>query len=331
MSHPVYDIGIDIGGTKCAVILGKHAQQAAQLPEIVSRSAFDTIRDGSYQSTLSRLFDEIRTVLSSHTLSPGDIRGIGISCGGPLDSSTGRILSPPNLPGWDDVPVTELVREHFGIPCYLQNDANACALAEWNWGAAKGTRHAVFLTFGTGMGAGLILNSALYEGASGLAGEVGHIRLATQGPVGFGKAGSFEGFCSGGGIVEILKTLLLEEWQQGHHPPVCPAPDALKELTTKKAARFALDGDALCLKAFDLSARHLGRGLSILIDVLNPEVIVIGSVYARASALFETTMRAVIKEETLPVSGNACRIAPAVLGDSIGDYAALSVACRANE
>ena len=326
MNGSQYDLGIDIGGTKCAVILGKRSGDGMQMPEIVARTAFDTIKDNTYQSTLDRLFEEIRSLLSSKQVSLSSVGGIGISCGGPLDSKTGYILSPPNLPGWDEVPVTKLVHEAFGIPCFLQNDANACALAEWKWGAAKGTEHAVFLTFGTGMGAGLILNGFLYEGASGLAGETGHIRLASNGPVGFGKAGSFEGFCSGGGIVEILKTLLLEEWQKGNRPAVCPDRESLTLLTTKKAAAAASEGDALCLKAFQISALHLGRGLSLLIDLLNPEVIVIGSVFARARPLFEETMLGVIEEETLPVSRKACRIVPAALGDAIGDYAALSIA-----
>ena len=334
--NPAYALGIDIGGTKCAVILGACSREGegasveGEKPQVLARREIATIKDGGYESTLNRLYEEADAVLSAQGASAKELCGIGISCGGPLDSKTGYILSPPNLPGWDEVPVTKLVRERFDVPCALQNDANACALAEWRWGAARGTEHAVFLTFGTGMGAGLILNGALYEGASGLAGEVGHLRLAETGPVGFGKAGSFEGFCSGGGIVEILKTLLLEEWQQGHRPAVCPDREGLSDLSTKKAAQFAAEGDALCLEAFRISAARLGQGLSLLIDVLNPEVIVIGSVYARARELFEDTMRKVIREEALAASRDACRIVPAELGDAIGDYAALSVAYTGN-
>src|SRR5690606_32139356 len=130
-------------------------------------------------------------------------RAIGISCGGPLDSRSGRILGPPNLPGWDDVPIVEQIRDRYGVPVALQNDANACASAAGKYAARRGCRHIVFLTFGTGMGAGLILDGRLYSGTNDLAGEVGHLRLAERGPVGFGKAGSFEGFCSGGGIARL--------------------------------------------------------------------------------------------------------------------------------
>ena len=97
---------------------------------------------------------------------------MGISCGGPLDASSGVILSPPNLPGWDNVKIVQMIEEKFGVPCGLQNDANACALAEWRFGAGKGTKNMIFLTFGTGMGAGLILDGKLYAGTNGMAGEI---------------------------------------------------------------------------------------------------------------------------------------------------------------
>ena len=111
---------------------------------------------------------------------------VGISCGGPLDSKKGLILSPPNLPGWDNVPVTKLLSEALQVPAFLQNDADACAIAEWRFGAGQGCENMVFLTFGTGLGAGLILNGKLYQGASGMAGEVGHLRLFDNGHIGYG-------------------------------------------------------------------------------------------------------------------------------------------------
>ena len=122
-----------------------------------------------------------------------NLKRIGISCGGPLDSKKGMIYSPPNLPGWDKCLLQRYLQMKFGVETALQNDANACALAEWLMGAGRGTSNMVFLTFGTGMGGGLILNGRLYSGTNDLGGEVGHIRLAKDGPVGFGKAGSFEG------------------------------------------------------------------------------------------------------------------------------------------
>ena len=168
-------IGIDIGGTKCAVVKG-------DLNGITDKISFAT--EGC-EGTLARIFDAVESLLPA--------TAIGISCGGPLDDRRGVILSPPNLPGWDEVYITDMLRDRFSIPAYLCNDANACALAEWKFGAGRGSRNMIFLTFGTGLGAGLILDGRLYSGTSGMAGEVGHVRLDDDGPVGFGKRGSFEG------------------------------------------------------------------------------------------------------------------------------------------
>lgn len=139
----------------------------------------------------------------------------GISCGGPLDSKTGVILSPPNLPGWDHIEITRHFTETLGVPARLINDANASALAEWKYGAGVGTQNMIFLTFGTGLGAGLVLNGALFEGTNGMAGEIGHMRLAAFGPSGYGKCGSFEGFCSGAGIAELARGFARETLQRG--------------------------------------------------------------------------------------------------------------------
>ena len=176
-------IGIDIGGTKCAVVSG--SLEAGVRDKI----RFDTV---SCEQTLAQIYAAVEKLM------PAD--AIGVSCGGPLDEKRGVILSPPNLPGWDEVHIVEELERRFGIPAKLLNDANAGALAEWNFGAGRGSENMLFLTFGTGLGAGLILGGRLYSGTNGNAGEIGHIRLAPSGPIGYGKAGSFEGFCSGGGI-----------------------------------------------------------------------------------------------------------------------------------
>lgn len=119
---------------------------------------------------------------------------VGISCGGPLNSTAGIIEGPPNLPGWNNVKIADILTSHYGVFASLQNDANACAVAEWKFGAGKGAQNMIFLTFGTGLGAGLILNGRLYSGTNDNAGEIGHIRLEEFGPSGYGKSGSFEGF-----------------------------------------------------------------------------------------------------------------------------------------
>ena len=310
-----YTLGIDIGGTKCAVVLGKSEMPANVTDVIVDKIKIATPR-GSVQAALDDLVFAAEDLLERNGARFSDLIGIGVSCGGPLDSKNGVILSPPNLPGWDDVHITELFSKHFGVPCVLQNDANACALAEWKYGAGRGCSNMIFLTFGTGMGAGLILNGQLYTGACDLAGEVGHIRLNATGPEGYGKAGSFEGYCSGGGIVKLAELLTDKEFS---------VLDDQETITAQSVAQAAKNGDKVAKEVYDVSAIRLGQGLSILIDILNPEAIVIGSIYTRDTALFQDIVRDVISKEALPGAAKACKILPAAFDEHLGDIAALSL------
>jgi len=274
---------------------------------IRDRVAFATAETISPRATVERLLEESRILLERHRLATTQIAGFGISCGGPLDSIAGIVQSPPNLPGWDDVPIVRWCEEGLGLPARLENDANACALAEWRWGAGRGCQHMIFLTFGTGLGAGLILNGRLYDGACGMAGEVGHIRLAEDGPVGYNKAGAFEGFCSGGGMARAAAMHGLN-------------------LTAVEIFAAAEAGDARAHAVIDQTGYYLGRGLALLIDVLNPERIVLGSIFTRQRDVLWPITEAVLRAETLPQNLASCQVLPAVLGDDIGDYGALAIA-----
>lgn len=322
-----YSLGFDIGGTKCAVILGK-----GEIPQkndddfIIDKIRFETNQSRGWQKIVEQLLESAETVLERNGVSCAQLIGCGISCGGPLDSKKGIIMCPPNLPDWDNVPLVEMTEKRLGIKTYLQNDANACALAEWKFGAGRGTRNMVFLTFGTGMGAGLILDGRLYSGTNDMAGEVGHMRLSENGPVGYGKAGSFEGFCSGGGIARLAKQIVENKLSQGIIPSFCKSADELERITAKSVAVAAADGDETATEIYNICGEYLGRGLSVIIDILNPEAIVIGSIYERSSALLQQKMCETLRKEALPYALDVCRILPATLGDSIGDYAALGVA-----
>lgn len=281
-------IGIDIGGTKCAVTLGDRQGN------ILKKIRFATT---DCKQTVAEILKSAKELAAGQS-----VAAAGISCGGPLDEEKGLILSPPNLPDWDGVPIVQLVSDALGVPAFLQNDANACALAEHRWGAGKGTRHMAFLTFGTGLGAGIIVDGKLLKGATGNAGEIGHVRLTPDGPVGYGKAGSMEGWCSGGGLA-----------QQGGK--------SAAELATLAAA-----GDAEALAVFTHCGEMLGRGLAILVDILGCERIVIGSIYARCEDLLKEPMWKTLREEALPQAAAACEVVPAALGESLGDAAALITA-----
>jgi glucokinase len=316
--------GLDIGGTKCAVLLGEVTGEEIATIERVQFPTPDTP-----EKAINRMTESLDGLVEKHQVQ--ELAAIGISCGGPLNSRKGVILSPPNLPKWDHIEIVKMLEEQYRIPVALQNDANAGAMAEWRWGAGKGTENMIFLTFGTGMGAGLILNGQLYSGTNDLAGEVGHVRLANDGPVGFGKAGSFEGFCSGGGIARLATDMAKKAIADGHPPQFCASMDELGEITTKKVGEAAQAGDALALEVFSIVGFQLGRGLAFLVDTLNPEKIVIGSIYGRQQEILEPLVLKELKKEAIDLSMAVCEVTPTGLGESIGDLASFSVALLAME
>lgn len=310
-------LGFDIGGTKCAVTTANWDGTNIRL---LSKDSCPTDLSVSPEDMIGKLLAMADRIL---TCKPD---AIGVSCGGPLSSQAGVILGPPNLPGWDDVPIVKLLEAHYGVTVKLQNDANACAVAEWKFGAGKGCRNMVFLTFGTGLGAGLILNGQLYAGTNDNAGEVGHIRLAPSGPVGYGKAGSFEGFCSGGGLSQLGYTKAVEKVKEGVCPLYYKEGMPQKEVTAKAIAEAAAAGDETALEVYRICGEYLGKGLSILIDILNPERIILGSIFTRSRELLWPTAQKVILEESLQAAAGCCEILPAALGEQIGDYAAIATA-----
>ncbi len=294
--------GLDIGGTKCAISTGECAADSIR---ILSREEFPTAG-----LSWRQVLDEFARRIEAISKSGGDreVSAIGISCGGPLDSRAGVIMSPPNLPGWDDVRIVDFFSDRFKVPVHLQNDANACALAEYRFGAGRGTRNMVFMTFGTGLGAGIVIDGRLYSGTNDNAGEIGHIRLAPAGPLGYNKEGSAEGFCSGAGIARLAKI------RKG------------LDLTAKEIFARVRAGDPDCTEVFRESAEKLATILAFTIDILNPEVIALGGVFMRNADLFMKVVEPILEREALPLARKVCRIVPAGLGESVGDYAALAVA-----
>ncbi|MHA9736411.1 ROK family protein [Robinsoniella peoriensis] len=308
-------LGVDIGGTKCAVLDGEAGEEQILIRR---KEVFETKQYPKPEHALEKIAELIHKIAGNeiHLYS-----GIGISCGGPLDTKSGCILSPPNLPGWDHVEITAFLKDRFGLPVYLQNDANAGALAEWRYGAGKGLSDLVFLTCGTGLGAGLVLNGKLYAGCRDMAGEVGHVRLSEFGPVGFGKCGAFEGFGSGGGIAHLAELKVMELTQRGKKHPLTEL-----GITAKNVFGLAKEGDELCREICDTAGEYLGRGIAILIDILNPQAVIGGSIFARNYDLLMPAVTRAVERECLPESAENCKILPAKLAESIGDMAALTTA-----
>jgi len=301
-------IGLDVGGTKTAVVEG--TLQA----KILQRVQFATRPERGVQVTLDELMataDQVRAIAERQG---HRVQAVSVSIGGPLDIERGIIYSPPNLPGWDALPLKDLLERHLKLPVYVEHDGNAGALAEWHFGAGKGANSLVFLTMGTGVGGGLILNGRLYRGASDMAGEVGHMRIADDGPVAYGKAGAWEAFCAGPAFAVLAKRAY---------------PARFADITTPEVVRLALAGDADAVAVVHEAGDYLGRGLAILVDILNPERIVIGSMAVRLGELVLAPARAAMQREALPRALAACQVVPAALGEQIGDVASLCAAIEA--
>lgn len=298
--HPQTLIGLDVGGTKTAVLLGS-VDQAAQKLEILARREIATISKDAFPITFERICAEIDALGQKPD-------AISVSIGGPLKIEEGIILRTNHLPNWENVHLKEVISQRYGVPCHVEHDGNAGALAEFYFGAGRGAQNVIFFTAGTGLGAGLIFNGKIYRGTTDAAGEVGHIRMADDGPVEYQKAGSWEGFCSGSGLIKLAKLRQPGRW------PV--------DLSTRMLIGAALAGDADALALVRESGEWLGRGLAMVIDMLNPEVIVLGSLAVALGDLWLGPARDVVRREAIGILADACRIVPSELGPKIGDYAA---------
>jgi glucokinase len=312
--------GVDIGGTKTAVLL------SANPPETIWREEFPTSPQDGPGHALESIVSNLRRALDATGFDARSLRGIGVSCGSPLDPEKGVIKAPPNLPTWVDVPIKRLLETQFGAPCRLENDANAGALAEFKFGAGQGARNMLFLTMGTGLGAGIIINGQLYAGTSGSAGEIGHVRLTRTGPVGYHKAGSVEGWASGGGMAQVAARTVERAVKRGEDTLLAVCLSSNGGISARDVGEAVNRGDKLALQIVRATGRRLGETLAILVDILNPERIVIGGLAMRLGAHHLDEARSVLKREALPQSAACCTVVPAALGEKIGDVAALCVA-----
>ncbi len=306
MASPWY-IGVDLGGTKIGVSRFDVSTASVEVERFPTGIKCDPI------DAIARVVSIARAWIKKAEIYP---EAVGVSVGGMYDIHSGCMRHAPHLPLWDGFPIVSSLNEALEIPVFGENDANACALAEWRHGAGRGCDHLIFLTFGTGLGAGLILNGKLYRGKTGLAGEVGSIRVSETGPPIREKPGCLEGFASGAGIA-----MLASDWQRAKQSPLLP-----QEPSANDVAEAARQGDALSLSILNECGHKLGQGLAMLIDVLNPERIILGSIFARCESLLRASIEESILKEAMHETRTACEIVPAELGESIGDYGAATVA-----
>jgi len=306
-------IGLDIGGTKTAVVEGSAKAEILQREEIATEAS------RPFDETFPHIAGLIKKTIEAARQSSREAIAISVSIGGPLKIAEGVLIDPPHLPGWRGVRLKEKLTNVFqNLPVFVEHDGNAGALAEFHFGAGKGRddlRHLVFLTFGTGLGAGLIVNGQVVRGASDTAGEVGHLRLSWEGPalpIGFGKAGSWEGFASGEGLVELASRMFPGRWS--------------RETPIREVVEATLADDPQALEVAAEAGKWMGRGMALLVDTLNPQIIALGSLAVALGDRVLGPARRALAEEALPQAVAACEVIPAKLGKRIGDVAALMAA-----
>lgn len=299
-------LGLDIGGTKSAVIVGSRAG------EILARHSFPTQVEQGRAASFGRLVAEAQAMQAEWS---NRIAAVSASVGGPLDLNRGRLINPPHLPGWENLELQAELERQLHLPVFVEHDGNAGALAEWLFGAGKGKQSLVFLTAGTGFGAGLILGGRLWRGASSSAGEIGHVRAAESGPLVFGKPGAFESFCGGTGMAKLAREM---------YPAL--AERLGPNYTVRELGDAARAGDPEALAVIQASGRWLGRALAMLADLLNPEMIVVGSLGLRLGEMWLGPARAEMVKEALPGAVAACQVTVPALGEQLQDVAALCAA-----
>ena len=303
-------LGYDIGGTKIAVVLGTLAGN------ILDYREFPTPAHEPFEVSFKLMKDAANDLLT--TARQQDLpepKLVSAAVGGPIDIEHGIVYSPPHLPTWTGIHIKDRLEEHFQLPVFIEHDGNACALAEFYLGAGRGAKNVIYLTLGTGLGAGIILNGKIYRGSTDLAGEVGHIRIAPDGPLEHGKAGSWEGYCSASGMLKLAQLRFPDHW----HPDTKP-PQIMEQ---------ALHGESAALAIVEEMGTWLGKGCALLVDILNPEIIIAGTLGVVLGDLLLEPARQVVKAEALPQTSQACQILPAQLGSQLGKISALAAAMDA--
>jgi len=296
-------LALDIGGTKLAagVVDGTgrvhsflvEPSHAARGPEPV----------------LERLLELGRRAVSESMLGWSQIGAVGIGCGGPLDAEQGVLVAPPHLPGWRDVPVTALVEEAYERPATLENDATAAAAGEHRWGAGAGTQNMVYLTISTGVGGGVIVDGRLYRGAGGNGGELGHVTVDWHGRLcrGCGRRGCLEAYVSGTSIAERAQEA------------------GLSVATAEEVAAAARGGDPLAAAVWDETVEALACGLTSIVNLFEPELVVLGGGVTRSGEQLLGPVRARVRADAMQPAGHAADIVVSALGDKVGVVGAAAI------
>lgn len=302
-------IGIDVGGTNVKIAL------VDEKGRIIYSNSVPTRAEMGYEYTVNNIKQAIYDLLKETKLEPKNIEGIGFGFPGQVDYKSGVVRLAPNIPGWVDVPIAKLIEDEFHIPTRVDNDVRCAALGELNFGAGKGCQNLICITVGTGIGSGLIINGKLVRGASNAAGEIGHIKLQMHdGPIcGCGDTGCLEAFASGPSIVAMA-----EDYIKGGKSTKYREMANSNDITPFIVAEAAKAGDPVAKRIFTRMGEYIGIGMASVVNLLNPERIIIGGGVADAGDILMTPLKETLKKRAMKIAGEAVEVVPAQLGNTAG-------------
>ena len=304
-----YNIGVDIGGTNVKIALVDEKGVIAYSNSVPTRAEM------GYEYTIKNIINTIKDSLKESNNDISNIGGIGFGLPGQIDSVNGIVRLLPNIPGWVEVPLAKIVKDEFNVPVKLDNDVRVATLGELNFGAGKGCQNLVCLTVGTGVGSGIVLNGQLVRGASMTAGEIGHVVVErNNGEIcGCGATGCLEAYASGPSVVKMAK-----DYIAGGKSTKFKEIAAGNEITPFMVYEAAKQGDAVAKRIFTIVGEYLGVALVSVVNLLNPEKIIVGGGVGQADDLILDPIREAIKKRCIPTSAAAVEIVPAQLGESAG-------------
>lgn len=315
-------IGIDLGGTK--ILTGLVDEKG----RVIAQDYRRTRAKKGVDTVIGRMAESAAQAMQDAGVAPTGIQAVGIGVPGPVDTDEGIVTQPPNLPGWRDVAVRAMIEEALGIPTFLENDANAAALGEYLFGAGRGSTHMLYVTVSTGIGGGFILDGELYHGADGAAGEIGHITILPRGPhCGCGNRGCLESVASGTAIAREGRELVIRGVPTLISELAGQDPEAV---TAKLVAEAARQGDLEAQEIIQEAMGYLGVGIANLVNLLNPELVVIGGSLIKLGEVLFSSVRRAVKRRAFPIASHRARIVPAELGDRAGVCGAAAVAIQAH-
>lgn len=302
-------IGIDVGGTNVKIALVDSDGKIGYSNTIPTRAEM------GYEYTINNMKQAIRDLMTETKLSAKDIEGIGFGLPGQVDFKSGIVRLITNIPGWVEIPLAKMIEDEFHIPTRIDNDVRCAALGELNFGAGKGCENLICITVGTGIGSGLIINGKLVRGASNAAGEIGHIKLQMHdGPIcGCGDTGCLEAFASGPSIVAMAEEYILGGKSTKYREMANGG-----AITPFIVAEAAKAGDPVARRIFTRMGEYIGIGMASVVNLLNPERIIVGGGVADAGDILLTPLKETIKKRAMKIAGETVEVVPAQLGNTAG-------------